>query len=217
MLRAGVAFFKAPVGSAAGYVVGLLLASIPLVVPCAPALSDGGRGASRSGPRPTISDYLFQPWLPKAPPLPPPSGVVLTAHSVQELFDATQRVPPGGTILIAEGTYHLPRRLEIRTSGVTLRGQTGRRDRVVLDGAQHRLGELLAVTRCSDVTIADLTIQNVTWNGIKLDTDTGVHRVTIQNCVLHNIWQRAVKGVRVPREKLADYRPRDCKIQFCLF
>jgi len=186
---------------------GLLITAVPfLPLTCSAAAA-----------RVDIDSYLSQTWLPKAPPLPPPSGPVLRARTVQELFDALQRVQPGGTVLVAEGTYHLPRRLEIHTNRVALRGETGRRDHVVLDGAKHRLGELLAVTGCSDVTIADLTIQNVTWNGIKLDTDTGVHRVTIRNCVLHNIWQRAVKGVRVPREKLAEYRPRDCNVQYCLF
>ena len=67
----------------------------------------------------------------------------------------------------------------------------------MLDGG-GTLGELLTLRACSGVTIADLTVQNVRWNGIKLDTDTGVQRATIRNCVLHNIWQRAIKGVKVP-------------------
>ena len=67
----------------------------------------------------------------------------------------------------------------------------------MLDGG-GTLGELLTLRACSGVTIADLTVQNVRWNGIKIDTETGVQRATIHNCVLHNIWQRAIKGVKVP-------------------
>jgi hypothetical protein len=30
-------------------------------------------------------------------------------------------------------------------------------------------------------------VQNVRWNGIKLDSETNVQRLTIRNCVLRNI------------------------------
>ena len=87
------------------------------------------------------------------------------------------------------------------------RSSSGRRGRVVLDGG-GTLGELLAIRGCTGVTVADLLIQNVRWNGIKLDSDTGVQRATIRNCVLHNIWQRAVKGVAVPEADRERLRPR---------
>ncbi|HOP78500.1 MAG TPA: right-handed parallel beta-helix repeat-containing protein [Thermogutta sp.] len=149
-----------------------------------------------------------------APPLPPPAGPAIRVRTVQELYRAAEVVPPGGTILLANGHYVLPRRLDIHTDRVTLRGESGRRELVVLDGGPHQLGELLAIRQCSGVTIADLTVQNVRWNGIKLDTDSGVHQVTIHNCIIHNVWQRGVKGVRIPK---TIPRPRDCRIQWCLF
>ena len=104
----------------------------------------------------------------------------------------------------------------IATDGVTLRGKSGHRERVVLDGA-GTLGEGITIRACSGVTIADLTVRNIRWNGIKFDSETGVQRATVRNCILQNIWQRAIKGVKVPladREKL---RPRDCRIEYCLF
>lgn len=162
----------------------------------------------------TLPDFAKQDWLPKAPKLPPPVGDVIRVTNVDELFEAVRKAKPKTTILIADGLYEMPRRLEIRTDGLTLRSESGQRERVILDGGKHQLGELLAITACSDVTITDLTIQNVRWNGIKLDTDSGVHRVTIHNCILHNIWQRAVKGVKVPPNIP---RPTGCRIQFCLF
>jgi hypothetical protein len=167
-----------------------------------------------------------------APPLPSPRGEVLRAAGVDALFEAAARVKPGGTIMVADGHYMMPRRLEIKTDNVTLRGASGKREAVVLDGG-GTLGELLAITACSGVTIADLTVQNVRWNGIKINSETNVQRLTIHNCVLHNIWQRAVKGVKVPagvparleggglspsergdRERI---RPKGCRIEYCLF
>jgi hypothetical protein len=49
------------------------------------------------------------PWLSKAPPLPPPQGEVIRVATVDELLAAVDRVGPGGTILLADGQYKLPR------------------------------------------------------------------------------------------------------------
>jgi len=159
---------------------------------------------------------LVKAWYPKAPPLDPPTGEVIKVASAEALQAASRRVRPGGTILLADGVYPMTRTLVIATNGVTLRSSSGRRARVVLDGG-GTLGELLTIRGCTGVTVADLLIQNVRWNGIKLDSDTGVQRATIRNCVLHNIWQRAVKGVAVPEADRERLRPRGCRVEYCLF
>jgi hypothetical protein len=156
-------------------------------------------------------------WLPSAPQLPPPEGEVLYVRNVDELFAAAEKVKPGGTILLADGHYKLPRYFEIRTDGVTVRGASGDRQRVILDGAESRHGELVGITGCSGVTIAHLTIQNVRFNGFKLNSDRRCHRVTIYDCVIHNVWQRGVKAPFTPPELQEELSPRDCRIQFCLF
>ncbi|NQU25907.1 MAG: right-handed parallel beta-helix repeat-containing protein [Candidatus Nealsonbacteria bacterium] len=158
-----------------------------------------------------------QPWFPKAPPLPKPIGQVIEVDNVEELFRAAGQVAPGGTILLADGHYMMPRYFELHTDGVTLRGASGDRDKVILDGANSRHGELVGVTACSGVTVADLTIQNIKYNGFKLNSDKNVQRVTIYNCVIHNIWQRGVKGVRVPKDDPRIKPPTGCRVQFCLF
>jgi len=156
------------------------------------------------------------PWFPKAPPLPPARGAVIRAANPDELYQAVERVRPGGTILLADGVYALPRYFALKTDNVTLRGASGNREKVILDGSATH-GELIGITACSGVTIADLTVQNVRWNGIKINSETGVQRATIRNCVLHNIWQRAVKGVMVPEQDREKIRPRNCRVQYCLF
>jgi len=159
----------------------------------------------------------YKPWFPEAPPLTPPEGKIIRVASVGELYRAVEQISPGSTILIAEGRYMMPRYLEIHTDNVTLRGEPGIRERVILDGLQSKHGELVGIRRCSGVTIADLTIQNIKWNGFKINSDTNVQRVTIYNCIIHNIWQRGVKGVKVPQENREKVRPKDCRIQYCLF
>ncbi len=158
-----------------------------------------------------------QPWFPKAPPLPPPAGDVIRVSTVEQLFRAAEQVEPGGTILLADGHYLMPRYFALRTDYVTLRGASGHRRKVVLDGARSRHGELVGLTACSGVTIADLTIQNIKYNGFKINSDTNVQKVTIYNCIIHNIWQRGIKGVRVPKGNPEIRPPTDCRVQYCLF
>jgi hypothetical protein len=67
------------------------------------------------------------------------------------------------------------------------------------------------------VTIADLTIQNIRANGFKINSDRFATRVTIRNCVIHNIWERGVKGPAVRAADRERIRPSECRIEFCLF
>jgi hypothetical protein len=156
-------------------------------------------------------------WLPLAPKLPPPAGHVIRVATVEELFAAARDIRPGGTILVEDGHYMMPRYFELNTDRVTLRSASGDRDKVVFDGAKSRHGELVGLRACCGVTVADLTIQNIRHNGFKLNSNTGVQRVTIRNCVIHNIWQRGVKGVRVPSDNPRVKPPKDCCIEHCLF
>ncbi len=158
-----------------------------------------------------------EPWFPVAPPLPAPEGDVIRVSTVDELFQASADVKPGGTILIADGHYMMPRYFEISTDDVTMRSESGDRDAVILDGAESRHGELVGVRACSGVTFADFTIQNIAWNGFKLNSNTGISDITIYNCVIHNIWQRGIKGVAVPVEMRENQLPRNCRVQYCLF
>lgn len=127
-----------------------------------------------------------QSWFPQAPPLPVPQVEVIRVATVEELLAAMARVKPGGTVLIADGHYWLRRCLRLRTDRITLRGETGDRTRVILDGARCQDGQLVALHACSGVTIADLTVQNVRHNGIKINCDSNVQQVTLHNLILHN-------------------------------
>ena len=158
-----------------------------------------------------------QPWYPQAPPLPPPTGEVLRVETVSQLFAAAEQVAPGGTIVLADGVYAMPRYFELHTDNVTLRSERGQRDSVVLDGTDSQDGELVGVSHCSGVTIADLTIQNIKWNGFKINSNLHATRVTIRNCVIHNIWQRGVKGPAMDPQDRGKVWPTDCRIEYCLF
>lgn len=164
-----------------------------------------------------VADLCEQNWFPKAPPLPDPKGPTVEVSDVPGLIKSLGEAQPGQTILLADGHYMMPRYVEIRTNDVTLRGRSGRRERVIIDGAGSRHGELLGITSCSGVTIADLTIQNIQYNGFKINSQTNVQRLTIYNCIIHNIWQRGIKGVKVPEENREAIRPKQYRVRYCLF
>lgn len=162
-------------------------------------------------------DPLMQDWFPKAPALPAATSQTVEVVDVRGLIRALKQATPGQTILLADGHYMMPHYVQITADNVTLRGASGHRERVVIDGAESRDGELLGISACSGVTIADLSIQNIKWNGFKINSQTNVQRLTVYNCIIHNIWQRGVKGVRVPQANRDIIRPRHCRIQYCMF
>jgi len=92
------------------------------------------------------------------PALPPPTGSVVTVSSVPGLVAAVNGAAAGQTILVAPGYYELDGAyLRITAPGVTLRGQGGDREAVVLDG--NYLTTEIAQVVASNVTVADLTLR----------------------------------------------------------
>ena len=158
-----------------------------------------------------------QKWFPVAPALPKAKKPAILVSDVRELIRAINQAQPGQTILIKDGHYMMPRYVQISADDVTLRSASGHRERVIIDGNQSSHRELLGVSACSGVTIADLTIQNIQCNGFKINSETNVQNLTIRNCIIHNIWQRGIKGVKVPRDNREAIRPKNCRIQYCLF
>lgn len=156
-------------------------------------------------------------WLPTAPPLPPSTGEVINVATVAELYAAVDAVAPGGTIRLADGLYRMPRSLRLETDRLSLRGQSGNRTHVLLDFAESQHHEGIVISHSKDVTIADLSISNVRQNGIKINSDLGVDRVTIHNVVSHNVWQRHVKGPQVPDQDGQPAFVEGCRISHCLF
>jgi lysophospholipase L1-like esterase len=85
-----------------------VLEALDMVSPAAP----GGslkRSLGMAGRKPGLINPPRQPWFPKAPPLPKPKGQVIEVANVPEFIKALDEVKPGGTILLADGSYMMPR------------------------------------------------------------------------------------------------------------
>ena len=82
--------------------------------------------------RPDADDVLKL--VPKAPPLGAQTGKVVRVASSEQLVAALAAAEPGSTILVADGHYVLDRAEIAGVDGVTIRSESGDRDKVVLDG-----------------------------------------------------------------------------------
>ncbi|MDT8302115.1 MAG: right-handed parallel beta-helix repeat-containing protein [Sedimentisphaerales bacterium] len=138
-------------------------------------------------------------WFPKAPPLAPPKAGVIRVANVDELINAVEHIDAGGTILIGEGHYKLPRPIILRKKkNITIRGASGDPAGVTLSGngwdSEARGDDILRIGRCEGVTIADLTFADCRSYGIKVEAENEPKDIHIYNCRFRNIGVRAIKG-----------------------
>lgn len=191
----------------------------------------------------TSAHDAFLATLPPAPALPPPTGTVVRVDSAIGIVRAIEDADEGSTIVIAPGRYELPRDCLLNTHRVTIRGETGDRDDVVLVGPgefedtnerfRTRPGgvSLIKLSQARGVTIADLTVADSPKYGIHFMGSSRIHDLLIHNVAFHNIWARGLKGTGAkriedhlvgdlegdPEARLEWVRPRGGVVRHCLF
>jgi len=138
-------------------------------------------------------------WFPKAPPLAPPQAEVIRVVTVDELFRAVEHIGAGGTILLGEGHYKLPRAIILQgKKNITVRSAAGDPAKVTLSGkgwdSEVKGDDILRIARCEGVTIADLTFADCRSYGIKVEAENAPKDICIYNCRFRNIGVRAIKG-----------------------
>ena len=151
-----------------------------------------------------VTDGLaqFSPVQP-APPLPSPSGSVVSVSTVSALQSAVATLTSGTTILISPGVYRLTQELRIR-SGVTnvaLRGATNNRDDVVILGTGMNTPGVnipVKVENAQDVLIANLSIGEAYYHPIQLQGEAGAERVRVYNVRLFDAGQQFLKSTVNP-------------------
>jgi hypothetical protein len=135
----------------------------------------------------------------KAPPLPLPQGEISRVSNVENLLLAVDKVAPGGTILLADGDYRLPRVLVLTgKKNIAIRSANGDPARVVLSGKGWDSGnerdDIIHIGNCEGVTIADLTFSDCRSYGIKVEAEHAPKNIQIYNCRFRDIGIRAIKG-----------------------
>ena len=138
-------------------------------------------------------------WFRKAPPLEPPQAEVIRVATVDKLFRAIEHITAGGTILLSEGHYKLPRTIILHEkNNITIRSAAGEPARVSLSGkgwdSEAKGDDILHIGRCDGITIADITFTDCRSYGIKVEAENTPKNIHIYNCRFRNIGVRAIKG-----------------------
>jgi hypothetical protein len=159
---------------------------------------------ARSGPLPLSAPAstpagVIPSWFPKAPPLPRPVGEIIPVSSPDELLGAVDRLKPGGTILLADGQYTMPRVMVLRQlKDITLRSAAGDPTKVTLSGkgweSKANNDDIVHIGQCDGVTIADLSFADCHSYGIKVEAENAPKNIHIYNCRFRDIGVRAIKG-----------------------
>ena len=124
------------------------------------------------------------------------AGAEIVVNTVAQLVSAVNNTQSGGdrTILIADGTYLLNGNyLRLAVDNITVRSQSGKRDRVILDG-NYQTAEIFQVV-ASGATIADLTLKRAYDHPIHVmatSTDN-VENTLISNVHIIDPGQQAIK------------------------
>ncbi|MHC4717644.1 MAG: Calx-beta domain-containing protein, partial [Planctomycetota bacterium] len=124
-------------------------------------------------------------------------GTTWNVSTIGQLENATRNVQPGDEIVIAAGTYNLDAYLQINVHHILVRGATGNRDDVILNGpgmnvnAEPKEG---LVIRGDSVTVMDLTVRSIYNNGIHLCGEYDLDDTWITNVKTLNVGERHIKG-----------------------
>lgn len=126
-------------------------------------------------------------------------GEVIRVSNSDELLAAVDRLRPGGTILLNDGEYRLPRTVVLTGKmRITLRSAAGDPDKVTLIGKgwayTGRGDDLIHIGKCDGVTIADLTFADCRSYGVKVEAENAPKDVLIYNCRFRDIGVRGIKG-----------------------
>lgn len=117
-------------------------------------------------------------------PLPITGSVVEVTDPtklVQIVYDAKE----GDTIILPDGTYNLAgKTIQMRTRGVTLRGKTGDRSKVILDSNYSTAAGDSILISADDNTVADLTVKRAYNHPIHVVPGMGV---STRGARIHNV------------------------------
>lgn len=120
-------------------------------------------------------------------------------QTVPQLVSAINTANSSGgntTILLADGTYTLSDMLAITAPHITIRGQSGNRSAVIIQGdamsANATVKEIFYVD-ADNFTVQDMTLQRVGWHVIQVVGENNRDGFTARNCVFRDAYEQIVK------------------------
>jgi hypothetical protein len=127
------------------------------------------------------------------PALEPASAVQVERIGAGDVAGLTKKLrdaTAGTTLLLADGIYTLQpnQGLEVVKPNMTIRGASGNREAVIIEGGGNNIS-----INTSDVTIADLTLRNAKFHAIQVRGERGIARTKLYNVHLMDAGQQLIK------------------------
>ncbi len=145
-------------------------------------------------------------------PLPMPEGRVRVVRSPGQLEDAVRDARRDSTIVVEDGVYEISGTLDLRVSGVTLRGRSADPSKTIIKGrgmSEGSVGVALAVG-APGVTIAHLSVGLVRYHGIQVRGEAGASNVRVYAVRVFDTGQQLLKGSFAPNGRTADDGVVEC-------
>lgn len=162
------------------------------------------------------------------PALPKSAGRIVRVTDGDQFARAIRMAEPGDAITLADGRYLIPPGMTLSQDRVSIRSESGDRERVIIDSANRR-DSMLTLKGTEGTTIADVTFANNELYGVRILGDSNVRGTRIHNVKFHNIYTRGLKGTGAQRKDdsgtappyapsvIEKVRPRDGSVRHCLF
>ena len=133
----------------------------------------------------------------QAPPLPAPTGTIVSVSNVQQLHQVIDNIQANTTVLIQPGDYVLNNTLYIQKNNITIRGNSDRCDQVNLIGKGMEQANYGNVphgiwTNAEYLTVQNLTIRDVYFHPIQFDANAD--SPFIYNVRLLDAGEQFIKG-----------------------
>ena len=171
---------------------------------------------------PAVAQALLT--LKTAPPLPAPKGDIVRVRDTAELEQAVKAIKSGQTILLAAGEYRLAHDLVLGVGSpeplrdITFRGETGRREDVVIRGGGQENPDggprtCFQFNNVHGALVADLSIGEFFHHPVMLHGRNGCRGVRLRNLRLFDAGQQFVKGTGGGPGRIG---AKDCIVEYCL-
>jgi hypothetical protein len=146
------------------------------------------------------------------------SGRRIPVSTAEELAAAVESAQDGDMILLADGTYRVGRFLHLdNVKHVSIRGASGDPAKVVLLGKGFdvvgRGDDILRISHCENVIIADLTFADCHAYGLKVEAEYSPKNIHVYHCHFLNIGTRGLKGSTARRSVASGGSVRYCHFE----
>ena len=182
----------------------------------------GAGHIARAETPPAVAEALLA--LKAAPPLPAPKGDIVRVRNTAELEQAVKAIKSGQTVLLAAGEYRLAHDLVLGVGSseplrdITFRGETGRREDVVIRGGGQENPDggprtCFQFNNVHGALVADLSIGEFFHHPVMLHGRNGCRGIRLRNLRLFDAGQQFVKGTGGGPGRIG---AKDCVVEYCL-